>query len=97
MNVQIAKQGFGACQGCGLHATLRSVDVAVPALAASKRRNFVGAPAGWAPLVALCGHCWDALREQLDACATPGLPEVGGPPSDEPGGFGLPVDPRGTA
>lgn len=67
--IRVAKHGAQACQSCGTVATLRSLDVAVPARAA--RRDSPAMPAGWAPLIALCGICWTDVRTMLRAAATP--------------------------
>ena len=68
----MSKVGFGACQGCGTHATLRTVDVAVPRLPARPGKHGRPAvPAGFCPLIALCGACWTGVVEELRAKATP--------------------------
>jgi len=66
---QVNAIGFGSCQGCGLHSTLRTLDVAVAALPA--RKNDEAVPAGWCPLIALCGMCWDLAVAMLREKATP--------------------------
>jgi hypothetical protein len=50
--VQVSRIGYQACQGCGEHATLRTLDVAVPAIPKTGKQPAV--PAGWCPLIALC-------------------------------------------
>jgi len=77
VRIRAAKVGFLPCQRCGLHATLRSLDIAVPALPARKAtRGLPGqpaAPAGWCPLIALCGLCWTDAISMLRAEATPDI------------------------
>jgi len=69
-----SKFGAHPCERCGLVATLRSLDVAVAARPATKL--CAASPAGWAPLLALCGSCWTDLVDELRALATPGEHEV---------------------
>jgi hypothetical protein len=64
--IRVSGIGFEACERCGLHAMLRTLDVSVPKLSARKGRAEV--PAGWCPLIALCGICWtDAVKMLRDA------------------------------
>lgn len=82
-NVRIEQRLFGACEGCGLHATLRSIDVRVPARAGRRARGKLPAqapvPAGWAALIALCGFCWDEMVCDLNAKRRLGLWDDGAP------------------
>ena len=54
---------FASCQRCGLLRHLRTLDVAVPAIRAGKGRP--ASPAGWCPLIALCGDCWSDVARML--------------------------------
>lgn len=73
---RVDRAGFGACQGCGLHATLRTLDVAVRALPArGGAYPRPAAPAGWCPLIALCGMCWTEVVQQFRELATPDAAE----------------------
>lgn len=52
-----------------MYATLRTLDVAVAAL--PKRGKQEAVPAGWCPLIALCGACWSEVVAMLRGNATP--------------------------
>lgn len=83
--IRVAKHELAPCDCCGLHATLRSLDVHVPAIAARPRGGkFLPAraavPEGWAPLIALCGNCWTDVRTMLREAATPDASGVISPP-----------------
>ena len=71
--VRVSKHGLQACERCGLYATLRTLDVAVPALPARGKGMFKqpAVPAGWCPLIALCGQCWTDVVAMLREQATP--------------------------
>lgn len=74
--LRVTARGPGICDRCGLHATMRSLDVAVPAIPERRSQlrdghTMPGAPAGWCPLIALCGMCWTDVRDMLRAKATP--------------------------
>lgn len=76
--IRVEKRGLNPCDRCGLHATLRSLDVHVPAI--PKRRYAPACPEGWAPLIALCGNCWTDVRTMLREAATPDASGVISPP-----------------
>jgi hypothetical protein len=73
MKLQVSAVGFAACQGCGIHATLRTLDVRTKAIAECRIGGFKrrAIPAGWCPLIALCGMCWTEVRSMLRDKATP--------------------------
>lgn len=75
-------QAEGPCQRCTLHAALRSLDLAVTEDRGAARRGVVrglrgslgaqpAVPAGWCPLIALCGLCWIDVVDMLRAQARP--------------------------
>jgi hypothetical protein len=69
-DVRASKFGFHACQRCGVCATLRSIDVYVGPIP-KRSKHDLGAPAGWCPLIALCGMCWTDVVKMLRDEATP--------------------------
>jgi hypothetical protein len=72
VKLHVSKAGFRTCEGCGTGATLRTLDVAVPARPARKGKFGQPAiPASFCPLIALCGMCWTDVREMLRKAATP--------------------------
>lgn len=77
--VRVSKIGLQPCEWCGVHAALRTLDVAVPALAAEPGGRGLPAqpalPAGWCPLIALCGLCWTDVFEMFDETTTTVLDE----------------------
>ena len=66
--MRVVKSGAAPCNSCGMLATLRSLDIFCNAEPKTKKRPAF--EAGWCPLVALCGGCWDDVKEQLAAQAT---------------------------
>ena len=66
--LRVSKLGLQPCERCGLHATLRTLDVAVPKAGYARDPD---APVGWAPLIALCGQCWTDIVKMLRDNATP--------------------------
>ena len=72
--VRVSKVELQACERCGLHATLRTLDISVAARPARETRwgeKVPAMPAGWCPLVALCGQCWTDVVTMLREKATP--------------------------
>ncbi len=65
----VRKIGLQHCERCGVAATLRTLDVWVGEIKRSK--HSAGAPAGWCPLIALCGMCWSDVVRMLRENATP--------------------------
>jgi hypothetical protein len=59
------KQGVGGIDRVDVDATLRTLDLSVPPIPEHR------VPAGWVPLIALCGACWTDVVEMLRKQATP--------------------------
>lgn len=67
--VRISRIGLQPCERCGVHATLRTLDVSVPRIPA--RKGSAEISPGWCPLIALCGMCWTDIVKMLREQATP--------------------------